>query len=872
MLRTLLGLALVFAASIAASAQTAQQAPAGPVRRVALVVGVANYREPLKPLANPVRDARRIAEVLRLNRFAVTFVEDPDHAGFVRIVDGFASSSRGAEEAVVFFSGHGMAVVEGGKLVNALAPVDAAIDCRTRNAQRIIGMEQILERLAHVPKKVALFDACRSDPFLGCTGPGAGGYGFREIAITDGAAPGRSAPTRDVAGTPGRGFEPVPQPPSISRMLISYASDLGGLALDGEPGAHSPFTEALLAELQSGARVPFGEMLDKTSQRVASLTSSFQVPWVVTRGGEPDMCLAGSGCEARGRLRQDRALSDALGAALDAQRLRGTRDLHDALARVTAAIEDLRAAGIDIPQPLLRQFQELLVLTPKRQLTRLADLIRLGLSLDQGALNQVVFSGDGRIGALQETSGRVAVVDFETMKVVQRLPGSASDPAEVTLSPRGDRVVMCRHGGRTQKCVVAGVADGRIDRVVDLPEGFIVSGTPVFAPNDAFVAWAGLDAGRGRRGYRIIVEPLDASRGRVTIELPRDEDAKKRDVIDGLLMRVSPAGNEIAVLSPARLHLFRESGGSWTGAFLDGLYERLGEPYGYNTQPSFDFDFATRRFAFATPAISVVIGDVDIAGGRLVAKQHFQFKDCSGCSVLGIARGGREIVLAGLGTDGHVGVFALPVRLEWTNVGEVFRIRQTARQGHYGHASRTVVVYDINGAHVQRLDLAGHPVHTAYTLPGRDQVWLMPGRTPGRVLVYDTQRKVGLDLDPATGVASGEHAIAERSAYDHIASTLAPGATVDRRLFLHDDRYGHAYGRDSLMAAATGTKDRPVIRFYLPMLGGGPNPSSATADERTLLVAGDGNGRIDVLRLPLSVDEQLAAARQILAAGSKARP
>jgi len=854
MLRFLVSLCVLVAFNTICSAQPAP-------KRVALVVGVAKYHQPLKPLANPVRDARRIAEVLALNDFVVTFVEDPDHASFSKIVDAFATTSRGAEEAVIFFSGHGMAVVEDGKLINALAPVDAEIDCKTRNARRIIGMEQIIERLAHIPKKVALFDACRNDPFVGCSGPGAGGYGFRQIAISDAPDPSPPGETRSLAGSAGRGFEAV-LTQSASSLLISYASDLGGLALDGEPGKHSPFAEALLAELEVGGRKPFAEMLDKTSKRVASLTNSFQVPWVVTRGGEPDMCLTGVDCEARGRLRQDRALSDALGAAFDAERLRGTKDLHNALARVTTAIESLKTAGIEIPHPLLRQFQELLVLTPKRQLVRHEAIERLGLSVEPGALGHVKFSGDGRIGTFQEKSGRVIVLDFEAMQIVQRLPGNANEPSEVTLSNLGDRAVMCRYVEMAKKCVLITVANGRIERTIELPAGS--STGPVFAPNDAFVAWAINDFTPGRRGYKIVIEPIGNSRSPVTINLPRDEEAKNKGVVDGLHMRISQDGKEIAVLSPARLHLFRDSGGTWTSAILDGIYDRLNEAYGANNEPSFDFDFVSRRFAFATPAVSVLIADVEVSGSRLIMKQRFQFRDCAGCSVLGFVPGGREVVLAGLGTDGFVGVFALPVRLEWSNVGPVFQIRQTARVGHFGPTSRMLVVYDINGSQLQRLDLAGHPIHRAFTLAGRDEVYVMPGRQPGQVVINDRAQERGFDFDPKSGAVNGEHSISEKAASDYSSSELAPGAKVDPRLFLHDDRHGHAYGRETVVAAASGTKDKPSIRFYLPTLGSGSGPSSQTADERTLVVAGNSNGRIDVLRLPLSIDEQLATARKIL--------
>ena len=268
---------------------------AAPAKRHALVIAIADYQS-LTTLNNPIRDAQALADVLGQNGFQVSLHKDVEHSRFEAIISDFARLTQGAEEAIVFYSGHGMALVRDGSLINALAPRDAKVDCKTRVGSRIIAMEQILDSLKHVPKKVAIFDACRSSPFIGCSTPGNRGFGFRAVQTSAGGNPGTSRSTRNAAGPVTKGFVPV-RVEAQSSLVVSYSSDLGGLALDGAKGKNSPFMSALLKELQASPRLPLRQVLDRTSKRVANATQFFQVPWVVTRGGEPDICLNGNGCE-----------------------------------------------------------------------------------------------------------------------------------------------------------------------------------------------------------------------------------------------------------------------------------------------------------------------------------------------------------------------------------------------------------------------------------------------------------------------------------------------------------------------------------------------------------------------------------------------
>jgi WD40 repeat protein len=262
-------------------------------RRVALVVGIQDYGS-LNALNNPVGDAEAIAATLEQYGFVVTLGKNLDHAAFEKLVEDFARSSQGAEEAILFYSGHGLAVLQEGRSLNALAASDANINCKSGQAQKVIAPEDILAKLNHVPKTIALFDACRNDPFPPqCGVASALSPGFQQPQMKGVGL--KSPPPSGSSSTKGIG---VSAAGGNSDVLIAYSSDLGRAALDGEPGKHSPFADALLIELKDGPNTPFRDLLERTTSRVKNSTG-FQNPWVVSVGGVPQMCPASSGCEFR---------------------------------------------------------------------------------------------------------------------------------------------------------------------------------------------------------------------------------------------------------------------------------------------------------------------------------------------------------------------------------------------------------------------------------------------------------------------------------------------------------------------------------------------------------------------------------------------
>ncbi|WP_181184027.1 caspase family protein, partial [Prosthecodimorpha hirschii] len=202
--------------------------PAGAAgKRVALVIGNAAY--PNAPLVNAVNDADAMEALFKKAGFdAVIAGKDLDRASMSRILDAFQDEARGADIAVVFYSGHGIEVSG----MNYLVPVDARLTTDREVKYQAIPLDDVLASLDSVAKlRLVLLDACRDNPFL---------TGMKRVAT-------KGAFTRGLARA-----EPV-----VSNTLIGYATGPGRVAFDGEGGL-SPFTAALVEHLtEPGVEVEF---------------------------------------------------------------------------------------------------------------------------------------------------------------------------------------------------------------------------------------------------------------------------------------------------------------------------------------------------------------------------------------------------------------------------------------------------------------------------------------------------------------------------------------------------------------------------------------------------------------------------------------
>jgi hypothetical protein len=240
-------------AVLAAFALLATPAFAAANQRVALVIGNAAYKVAPK-LANPVLDAKAIAETFRHLGFKVVEGYDLSSQGMRSTLSEFSTALAGSDGAVVYYAGHGVAF-DG---ENYLLPIDIDLKTPTDLDLNAISVSQLLRQMRREERaNVIILDACRDNPFAAELERGRyrGVVGHRGLNRIEG----------DLA----RG------------ALIAFASDPNATALDGEAGEHSPFTKALIDHLGDQ-----GVAIDTVMQRVRSevwqATKNQQLPWVNT--------------------------------------------------------------------------------------------------------------------------------------------------------------------------------------------------------------------------------------------------------------------------------------------------------------------------------------------------------------------------------------------------------------------------------------------------------------------------------------------------------------------------------------------------------------------------------------------------------------
>jgi uncharacterized caspase-like protein len=219
-------------------------------KRVAFVVGNAAYRN-VPQLPNPAIDAKAMASVLRNVGFEVVEGTNLTRDKMTEKLLDFGKKAEGADVAVFFYAGHGIAVNN----TNYLLPVDA--DLKSEMDVKLgaaINVDVTLEQtMADAKVKLVFLDACRDNPF---------------------AARIRSAKaTRSVAVNSG-----LAEMKSGEGTLIAFATGPGQTALDGDVGNHSPFTRALISNIaQPGVEIQ--QAMTKVRAQVNDETKKNQLPW-----------------------------------------------------------------------------------------------------------------------------------------------------------------------------------------------------------------------------------------------------------------------------------------------------------------------------------------------------------------------------------------------------------------------------------------------------------------------------------------------------------------------------------------------------------------------------------------------------------------
>ncbi len=220
----------------------AAQAVAEP--RIALVIGNSAYGS-VSALDNPVNDAKLISEKLTELDFDVRHLSDSNQIEMKRAIAQFGRDLRlGGETAIglFYYAGHGVQSFGS----NYLLPVDVSLSDPADLDLMAVEARSVLHQMASAKNRtnIVILDACRNNP-------------FEHLAdMDDNGLAEMKAPT----GT-----------------FLAYATDPGGVALDGEAG-NSPFTLSL-AEHISTPGMAIEQLFKKVRVDVLEETRGLQTPW-----------------------------------------------------------------------------------------------------------------------------------------------------------------------------------------------------------------------------------------------------------------------------------------------------------------------------------------------------------------------------------------------------------------------------------------------------------------------------------------------------------------------------------------------------------------------------------------------------------------
>jgi uncharacterized caspase-like protein len=234
-------------------------------RRVALILGNSSYKF-MPTLQNPRNDAADVERALKNLGFETVMATDLDRSGMNAAVERFSRIVRGADLAMVYYSGHGMQF--DGK--NYLLPVDANLESiEDVNRYRLLPVDDLIEVLGGASGlKLIVLDACRSNPAE---------RDFKnKVASVAGA-------NRDVTST--RGFARVTR----SGLIITYATAPNDVAADGT-GRNSPFTQAFLNDVGL-PDLDVRQMLFRVQSDVYQSSGSKQLPEISSLYVGPEVRL-----------------------------------------------------------------------------------------------------------------------------------------------------------------------------------------------------------------------------------------------------------------------------------------------------------------------------------------------------------------------------------------------------------------------------------------------------------------------------------------------------------------------------------------------------------------------------------------------------
>jgi uncharacterized caspase-like protein len=188
----------------------------------------------------------------------------------------FEQSSRNANVALLYFSGHGMQV--NGE--NILIPID--YDLSDPSSGVSANTIQKLMQNATKGTKLLILDACRNNPY---------NQNAAEIFISEGKGIKRGAHSSKAVSHKFTGLAPMIP---LKEFIVMYSTAAGYEASDGR-GRNSPYTAALLEHIEEP--IPIETLFKRVAASVAAHTYPPQLPANYTAGLTGDFCFTGCGVE-----------------------------------------------------------------------------------------------------------------------------------------------------------------------------------------------------------------------------------------------------------------------------------------------------------------------------------------------------------------------------------------------------------------------------------------------------------------------------------------------------------------------------------------------------------------------------------------------
>ena len=234
--------------------------PAAEARRVALVIGNANYAHAGR-LGHPIADAALIEDALRKAGFTTVDTEaDMDGEAMRKALSRFSAQAEGAEVALIYYAGHGIEA----RGSNWLLPVDAYLEHEKDLTFQAINMESVLDATEGAKIRMVVLDACRDNPLGRSWGTG----------------------SRDVQ----QGLAEI----NANNVLVIYAAAPGHVASDGPGSDHSPFAAALARRLPEPG-MELHVLGSKIRDDVLRATDNLQAPYVsASISGDPFVFVQGN--------------------------------------------------------------------------------------------------------------------------------------------------------------------------------------------------------------------------------------------------------------------------------------------------------------------------------------------------------------------------------------------------------------------------------------------------------------------------------------------------------------------------------------------------------------------------------------------------